>query len=68
MKFILIFSAALLAGCASTKGLELTEADARECAEVGCTAWSERQLERVARHFFALGVKAGIERRKGSSL
>lgn len=68
MKLILILSAALLAGCATTKGLELTEADARECAEVGCTAWSERQLERVARHFFALGVKAGIERRKGSSL
>lgn len=66
MKLILILSAALLAGCATTKGLELTEADARECAEVGCTAWSERQLERVARHFYGLGVKAGIERRRGS--
>jgi len=68
MKATAVIFLMALAGCASTKGLELTEADARECAEVGCTAWSERQLERVARHFFALGVKAGIERRKGSSI
>lgn len=59
-------AAALSAGCATTKGLEVSEADAKECAEVGCTPWSERQLERWARHFFALGVKAGIQRQKGS--
>lgn len=62
----LILAAALLAGCATIKGLEVSEADAKECAEVGCTPWSERQLEQMARHFFGLGVKAGIQREKGS--
>lgn len=62
----LILSAALLTGCATTKGLEVSKADAKECAEVGCTPWSERQIEQMARHFFSLGVKAGIQRQKGS--
>lgn len=55
-----------LTGCATTKGLEVSADDAKECAEVGCTPWSERQLEGLARHFFSLGVKAGIQREKGS--
>lgn len=55
-----------LAGCSTTKGLEVSEADAKECAEVGCTPWSERQLEGLAKHFYGLGVKAGIQRQKGS--
>lgn len=55
-----------LTGCATTKGLEVSAEDAKECAEVGCTPWSERQLEQMARHFFSLGVKAGIQREKGS--
>ena len=63
---LILSAAALLAGCATTKGLEVSEADAKECAEVGCTPWSERQLEGLAKHFFSLGVKAGIQREKGS--
>lgn len=63
---IALAAAALLAGCATTKGLEVSDADAKECAEVGCTPWSERQLEGLAKHFFSLGVKAGIQREKGS--
>lgn len=55
-----------LAGCATTKGLEVSEQDAAECAAVGCTPWSERQIEGLARHFYGLGVKAGIARQKGS--
>jgi hypothetical protein len=55
-----------LTGCATTKGLEVSEADAKECAEAGCTPWPERQLEGLAKHFFGLGVKAGIQREKGS--
>lgn len=58
--------AVVLTGCATTKGLEVSETDAKECAEVGCTPWSERQLEGLAKHFFGLGVKAGIQREKGS--
>lgn len=63
---LILSAAALLTGCATTKGLEVSEADAKECAEVGCTPWSERQLEQMAKHFFSLGVKAGIQRQKGS--
>ncbi len=58
--------AALCAGCATTKGLELSDEDAKECAEVGCTAWSERQLEGLAKHFYGLGVRAAVARGKGS--
>lgn len=60
---VIIFS---ITGCATTKGLEVSDEDAKECAEVGCTPWSERQLEQMARHFYGLGVKAGIQRQKGS--
>ncbi len=50
---LILSAAALLTGCATTKGLEVSDADAKECAEVGCTPWSERQLEQMARHFFS---------------
>lgn len=63
---LILSAAALLSGCATTKGLEVSADDAKECAEVGCTPWSERQLQGMAKHFFSLGVKAGIQRQKGS--
>lgn len=63
---LILSAAALLTGCATTKGLEVSADDAKECAEVGCTPWSERQPEGLAKHFFSLGVKAGIQREKGS--
>lgn len=66
MKAIALIFALALAGCATTKGLEVSAEDAAECAAVGCTPWSERQLEQMARHFFGLGVRAGIARQKGS--
>lgn len=70
MKLTLLIPAALisasLTGCATTKGLEVSAEDAKECAEVGCTPWSERQLEGLAKHFYGLGVKAGIQRQKGA--
>ena len=60
---LILSTTALLAGCATTKGLGVSADDAKECAEVGCTPWSERQLEGLAKHFFSL---AGIQREKGS--
>lgn len=70
MKLTLLIPAILisasLTGCATTKGLEVSAEDAKECAEVGCTPWSERQLEGLAKHFYGLGVKAGIQRQKGA--
>lgn len=61
-----ILISASLTGCATTKGLEVSAEDAKECSEVGCTPWSERQLEQMARHFFGLCVKTGIQRQKGA--
>ncbi len=70
MKLTVLIAAVLisasLTGCATTKGLEVSAEDAKECAEVGCTPWSERQFEGLAKHFYGLGVKAGIQRQKGS--
>lgn len=66
MKAIALIFALALTGCASVKGLEVSQQDAAECAAVGCTPWSERQLEGLAKHFYGLGVKAGIQRQKGS--
>lgn len=66
MKLSLLILAAMISGCATTKGLEVSKEDAEECAAVGCTPWSERQLEQMARHFFGLCVKAGIQRERGS--
>lgn len=65
MKHAIIICVLLLTGC-STKGLTVSTEDAAECAEVGCTPWSDRQIEGLARHFFGDGVKAGIQRQKGS--
>lgn len=65
-RFTLILAAAILTGCATTKGLEVSKEDAAECAELGCTPWSERQIEGLAQHFFLEGVKAGIQRERGS--
>lgn len=61
-----VLSIASLTGCATTKGLEVSADDAKECAEVSCTPWSERQIQGLAKHFYGLGVSAGIKREKGS--
>jgi hypothetical protein len=54
-----------LTGCATTKGLEVSADDAKECAEVGCTPWSEREIEQFARHVFRQGFEAGLKRGRG---
>jgi hypothetical protein len=63
---IAIAIATLCASCATTKGLDVSAEDAAECAAVGCTPWSERQIEGLAKHFYGLGIRAGIQRQKGS--
>ena len=52
-----IFIALLLTGCASIKGLEITDDERKACAVQSCTAWTEEQLARVARHFYLDGYK-----------
>lgn len=66
MKAIALILALALAGCATTKGLEVSADDAAECAAAGCTPWSERQNQGLAKHFYGLGHKAGLKQGKGS--
>ena len=66
MKHALIILALMLSGCATTKGLEVSAEDAKECAAVGCTPWSERQIENMAKHFYGLGHKAGVKQGRGA--
>lgn len=61
-----VLSIASLTGCATTKGLEVSADDAKECVEVGCTPWSERQLLGLAKHAYQQGFAAGVKREKGS--
>lgn len=62
----ILFACLVLASCATTKGLEVSPEDAKECAEVGCTPWSDRQVQGLAKHFFGLGHKAGVKHGRGA--
>lgn len=66
MKAIALILALALAGCATTKGLEVSAEDAAECAAAGCTPWSERQIQGLAKLFYQQGFTAGLKQGKGS--
>lgn len=62
----LIVCTLALAGCATTKGLQLDPGDEQECAEVGCTVWSDRQLLGLIRQAFEKGFAAGAKKERGA--
>ena len=56
------FAALILTGCASMPaGVEMTEAEVKACKEQGCTVWTYKELEGMARRFFGEGYKAGVK-------
>jgi uncharacterized protein YceK len=57
MKYVLI--ALILSGCASIKGVEITDDERKACEQVTCSVWTEQELTRLARKFFSDGYKAG---------
>jgi len=55
----LFLVAVLLSGCASIKGVEITDDERKACEQVTCSVWTEAELARLVRKFFSDGYKAG---------
>lgn len=49
----------LLTGCAT--GVEMSKEEAEACKAEGCTAWTVRELNLLARKFYSDGYKAGVK-------
>ncbi len=56
---ILMFSLALLTGCAT--GVTMDKDEEAACKAEGCTAWTTRELSMLARKFYNEGYKAGVK-------
>lgn len=54
-----------LTGCATTKGLEVSLRAEKECAEAGCTPWSDRQILELSEYFYKSGLAEGLKRGRG---
>ena len=55
----LVFVLAALSGCSDIKGVAITESERRACESIGCSVWTEQELDALARHFFLKGYQAG---------
>lgn len=51
----------VLSGCASLPGVAMTDDERKACEASGCTVWTQRQLEGLARRFFQQGYNAGVK-------
>ena len=56
-----IFVLLVLSGCASIKGVEITEYERKACETQGCTVWTVQELGSLARRFFSDGYSAGVK-------
>ena len=58
--FLLLMLAAL-SGCSAIKGVAISESERRACESIGCSVWTEQELDSLARHFFNKGYAAGVK-------
>ena len=59
---VLAFALAMiLSGCASSPGVAMTDDERAACEASGCTVWTQRELEGLARRFFQQGYNAGVK-------
>lgn len=58
--FMLLMLAAL-SGCSAIKGVAITESERKACESIGCSVWTEQELDALARHFFKKGYEAGVK-------
>ena len=58
--FLLLMLAAL-SGCSAIKGVAISESERRACEAIGCSVWTEQELDALARHFFNKGYQAGVK-------
>jgi len=56
MKYLFVL---LLSGCASFEGVKMDDKERTACAKEGCSVWTDRELNEMAKHFFNLGYQAG---------
>ncbi len=57
----MVLLAAVLSGCSAIKGVVITENERRACESIGCTVWTEQELDALARHFFKKGYEVGVK-------
>lgn len=51
---------ALLSGCASLPGVQITDDERKVCeTQADCTVWTPQDLQSLVRHFFGQGYQAG---------
>ena len=56
MKYLLVL---LLSGCASFAGVQMDDKERAACAVEGCSVWTDKELESMAKHIFNRGYEAG---------
>lgn len=53
--------ALLLTGCSSIPGVVISDDERKVCEAQGCTVWTVKELESLARRFIQQGYKAGVD-------
>jgi len=56
VKYLLVL---LLSGCASFAGVQMDDKERAACAVEGCSVWTDKELEGMARQFFNWGYEEG---------
>lgn len=59
MKPVILILALVLSGCATIKGIEISDEERAACEAQGCTVWTQEELQRLAKQFFLQGYQAG---------
>ncbi|WP_309679467.1 hypothetical protein [Polaromonas sp.] len=57
----LVLLALVLSACAAIPGVAITDDERAACEASGCTVWTQRELEGLARKFFQQGYDAGVK-------
>ena len=51
----------LMAGCSTVPGVQISDDERKACEVEGCSVWTDRELERLAKSFFQKGYTAGVK-------
>lgn len=57
----LLLCALLLSGCATIKGVEISEAEREACEAHSCTVWTPAELLGLLRRVWQGGYQAGVK-------
>lgn len=60
MKLVIVLAAVLLSGCAGLPaGISMDDRERAACAAEGCTVWTLRELQELARHVVTQACRRG---------